>query len=173
MIYEMIRGEFASLGADFRICHRLVSMRQLPYLSWLLHRIVERDDKSRGIVEALETFVAYCGDDRITFSKVKYAYFEFNIAPLCELEKRPEYGRVRDELRFIVDSSKFWDSVLPFNYNHARRLAAERMFGRGDNPRDVACMLSVSYRQAYYWRHSYFNTRYKSRWEEFTTIKRR
>lgn len=142
---ELIFKELQSLGFPLDAVKMLYAMGHAPYVAWLSRRkpdLCLRD----------------CGMRR---KQVAYAKYAIDRVPLYELEKNREYNLVRTTLScYFYDIEEAWDELLPYNYNHARRLCVYILRNIGWNMCDVAVALNYSY-TAVYKIYKYVTKRFK------------
>lgn len=131
---ELIFKELQSLGFSLEVVEILYAMGHAPYVAWLSRR-------------KPDLRLWDCGMRR---EQVAYAKYAIDRVPLYELEKNGEYNLVRTTLHyFFRDLEAAWDELLPYNYNHARRLCVYLLRNSGWNMCDVAVALNYSYTSVY------------------------
>lgn len=131
---ELVFKELQSLGLPLEAAKMLYAMGHAPYVAWL-----SRHKPNLRLWD--------CG---MRPKQVAYAKYAVDRVPLYELEKNREYNLVRTTLSyFFHDIETAWDELLPYNYNHVKRLCVYLLRNSGWNMCDVAVALNYNYSSAY------------------------
>ena len=141
----LLSKELKKFGASTYLCERLSSESfRTRMVAWLMRKYCEKPHK----MEFVENFCALIGNE-ISLNRAKYCLFEVMPTPLSELETLPEYKTIRATLNHLHRSDELWDELLQFCYPKIMWLVIEERHELGDEPRDIAVRLNLSYSLVY------------------------
>lgn len=138
----LIALELCKYGATKEIAKRLIDTNRNALIAWLFSKMPRKGQTDASIAEALSD--SSRGELSPTYIlKLKYRYFP------CSPRKVKLINNVLSALSKSYGCDSLWEELILVCPSMCRKVAVIAKLEQGENPRDVAVLIGVSYALAY------------------------